>query len=129
MMIRKITARWQTIPEATRRRVASTYAGLFLFNGVVWLLVLLAALRYPVLLGLAALAYGFGLRHAVDPDHIAAIDNATRKLMQDGKKPLATGLFFSLGHSTVVVALSVLIAASASFVHRDLPAFQSAGSV
>ena len=57
----------------------------------------------PVLLGTAFLAYGFGLRHAVDADHIAAIDNATRKLMQEGKRPVGVGLFFALGHSTVVV--------------------------
>ena len=56
-----------------------------------------------MLIGTALLAYTFGLRHAVDADHIAAIDNVTRKLMQDGKRPVAVGFFFSLGHSTVVV--------------------------
>ena len=67
----------------------------------------------PVLLGTAFLAYSFGLRHAVDADHIAAIDNVTRKLMQEGKKPLTVGLFFSLGHSTVVVLASIGIAITA----------------
>src|SRR5262249_15771165 len=57
----------------------------------------------PVLLGAALLAYGLGLRHAVDADHIAAIDNTTRKLMQEGKRPLGVGFFFALGHSTVVI--------------------------
>jgi len=51
---------------------------------------------HPVLLGTAAVAYTFGLRHAVDADHIAAIDNVTRKLMQDDERPIAVGLFFSL---------------------------------
>jgi high-affinity nickel-transport protein len=55
------------------------------------------------------IAYTFGLRHAVDADHIAAIDNVTRKLMQDGKKPISVGLFFALGHSTIVVLMSVAI--------------------
>ena len=67
-----------------------------------------------MLLGTALLAYGFGLRHAVDADHIAAIDNVTRKLMQEGKRPVGVGFFFSLGHSTVVVLATVAIAATAT---------------
>jgi high-affinity nickel-transport protein len=74
-------------------------------------------------------AFGFGLRHAVDPDHIAAIDNTTRKLMQDGQRPVAVGFFFSLGHSTVVFLLSVLIALSAAFVKRNLPRMQNVDGV
>ena len=70
-------------------------------------LALVASMQYPILLPTALLAYTFGLRHAVDADHIAAIDNTTRKLMQDGQRPVGVGLFFSLGHSTIVVALSV----------------------
>ena len=70
----------------------------------------------PVLLGAAALAYGLGLRHAVDADHIAAIDNATRKMMEVGRGPVALGLFFSLGHSTVVLGLTIgVLAAAATF--------------
>jgi nickel/cobalt transporter (NiCoT) family protein len=72
-----------------------------------------------LLLGTALLAYSFGLRHAVDADHIAAIDNVTRKLMQEGKRPVAVGLMFSLGHSTIVVIGSALIAAAAlALQHR-----------
>ena len=63
-----------------------------------------------VLLGTAFLAYVFGLRHAVDADHIAAIDNATRKLIEAGRPPAATGFFFSLGHATVVILASLAIA-------------------
>jgi high-affinity nickel-transport protein len=74
-------------------------------------------------------AYGFGLRHAVDPDHIAAIDNTTRKLMQSGQRPVAVGFFFSLGHSTVVFALSVLVAIAAAFVRTNLPRLQNVGAV
>ncbi len=58
-------------------------------------------------IGVGLTAYGFGLRHAFDADHISAIDNTTRKLMADGKRPLGVGFFFSLGHSTIVVALAV----------------------
>jgi high-affinity nickel-transport protein len=59
--------------------------------------------------GTGALAYTLGMRHAFDADHIAAIDNTTRKLMNDGQRPLAVGFFFSLGHSTVVFGLAVLL--------------------
>jgi high-affinity nickel-transport protein len=61
-------------------------------------------------LGLGITAYTLGMRHAFDADHIAAIDNTTRKLMTDGQRPLAVGFFFSLGHSTIVFALAALFA-------------------
>jgi high-affinity nickel-transport protein len=99
------------------------------FNIAVWAAVLISSAKYGILLGLAPIAYGFGLRHAVDPDHIAAIDNTTRKLMQDKQKPVGVGFFFSLGHSTVVFFLSVLIALSAAFIKKALPDLQSAGAV
>jgi high-affinity nickel-transport protein len=81
------------------------------------------------LLGTALLAYTFGLRHAVDADHISAIDNVTRKLMQEGKRPVSVGFFFSLGHSSVVVGLTVAIAVAAGFIRANLPGFQSVGSI
>ncbi|MGI8548626.1 MAG: HoxN/HupN/NixA family nickel/cobalt transporter [Gemmatimonadaceae bacterium] len=88
----------------------------------------LAAFRaYPLLLGTALLAYGLGLRHALDADHIAAIDNVTRKLMQDGQRPVGVGLFFSLGHSTVVVIASVAIAATAASFSTQLAAYRGVG--
>ena len=64
--------------------------------------------RFAVGVGLTA--YTLGLRHAFDADHIAAIDNTTRKLMADGKRPLSVGFFFSLGHSTIVFVLALLLA-------------------
>ena len=67
-------------------------------------------------IGVGLTAYGFGLRHAFDADHISAIDNTTRKLMADGKRPLGVGFFFSLGHSTIVVALAVALAFAAKTV-------------
>lgn len=75
------------------------------------------------------LAYTFGLRHAVDADHIAAIDNTTRKLLQEGKRPLTVGTWFSLGHSTIVFGLAVAIIFAANAVNSAIPAIQQIGSV
>jgi nickel/cobalt transporter (NiCoT) family protein len=87
-----------------------------------------AAASCPLLLGPTLLAYGLGLRHAVDADHIAAIDNTVRRLMQDGQRPYAVGFFFALGHSTVVLCISLLVALSSSFIAREMPAFKEAGA-
>ena len=111
-----------------RRRVIGVYAFLLVFNLIAWGLALAASSTWPILLPTAFLAYTFGLRHAVDADHIAAIDNSTRKLMQDGQRPVGVGVFFSLGHSTVVVALSVLVAISAGII-SDIPAAQQIGGL
>jgi high-affinity nickel-transport protein len=94
-------------------KLIGVYAVLIAGNIAAWAWALIAFRDYPVLVGTALLAYAFGLRHAVDADHIAAIDNVTRKLMQEGKRPIGTGFFFSLGHSTVVVLASAAIAFAA----------------
>ena len=75
-----------------------------------WILALRMTGAYPVLIGSALLAYGLGLRHAFDADHIAAIDNVTRRLVAAGGRPVGVGFFFSLGHSTVVVFASAGVA-------------------
>ena len=124
--IRKL---WSTAAPELRRRLVVVFAVLAVLNVGTWLAIVIAAAKFPILLGLGITAYGFGLRHAVDPDHIAAIDNTTRKLMQDGKRPVAVGFFFSLGHSTVVLLLSVLVAVSAAFVKNNLPTLQTFGVV
>jgi nickel/cobalt transporter (NiCoT) family protein len=82
-----------------------------------------------VLAGLGIVAFVFGLRHGVDADHIAAIDNTTRKLMQEGKKPLTVGTWFSLGHSTVVVGLIVALVLSTRAIAGWIPSLQSSGAV
>jgi high-affinity nickel-transport protein len=120
---------WTGADADLRRRLIIIYGGLIGFNVAVWVTLLISSARYGLLLGLAPIAYGFGLRHAVDPDHIAAIDNTTRKLMQDGKRPVGVGLYFSLGHSSVVFFLSILIAVSAGYVKSNLPQLRSAGGV
>lgn len=83
-------------------------SALILTNVAAWLWAYTLFAERPLILGTALLAWIFGLRHAVDADHIAAIDNVVRKLMQQGKPAHAVGFFFSLGHSTVVVVAVVL---------------------
>jgi high-affinity nickel-transport protein len=112
-----------------RGRIVAIYAMLIPANLLVWLWALLAFRDQPVLLGTALLAYTFGLRHAVDADHIAAIDNVTRKLMQAGKRPLSVGLFFSLGHSTVVVVASLFVALTVSALQQNVEGFKQIGSL
>ena len=92
--------------------------------GAVWLL---AGPRYPMLLGLAGLAYSFGLRHAFDADHIAAIDNTTRRLMHVHERPLGVGLYFSLGHSTVVFLMTLAIALATQAMAAELPRLHDVG--
>lgn len=116
-------------PAALRRRITAVYALLILANLAVWLWAVLVFMNQPVLLGTALLAYGFGLRHAVDADHIAAIDNATRKLMQAGKRPVGVGLFFALGHSTVVILAAAGVAATATALAGSFDWLKAVGGV
>jgi nickel/cobalt transporter (NiCoT) family protein len=83
--------------------------------------------RYQPLVGLGLTAYLFGLRHAFDADHIAAIDNTTRKLLAEGRRPLGVGFFFSLGHATVVLVLAALLALATRTADSTIPAFQHYG--
>jgi len=115
--------------QELRRNVVRIYCLLILFTVILWALTLLISMRFTFVLGTGLLAYTFGLRHGVDADHIAAIDNVTRKLMQEGKRPVGVGFFFSLGHSTIVVLLSALVAVAASLIESSLPQLQRVGSV
>lgn len=115
--------------ENIRGKVIGVYILLSAFNIAAWIWAIVAFHDLPVLLGTAALAYSFGLRHAFDADHIAAIDNVTRKLMQGGRRSVGVGLFFSLGHSTIVVALSIAIAVTATALQDRFEAFKSFGGV
>jgi nickel/cobalt transporter (NiCoT) family protein len=92
-----------------------------------WGLFLYYARHNPALAGLGSLAYTFGLRHAFDADHIAAIDNTTRKFLQDGRRSMGTGFFFSLGHSTIVLGLTAGLAVAAKTVNSKIPAVQGYG--
>jgi high-affinity nickel-transport protein len=124
-----IQALFSDIACDTRRKIAGIYGVLFVFNLSAWVWAFVAFRHYPALVGTAFLAYSLGLRHAVDADHIAAIDNVTRKLMQEGKRPVAVGFLFSLGHSTVVVLGSAAIAASALSLQHRMDAMKHIGGL
>lgn len=119
----------QVHSRSFRHRVIGCYGLLAFLNVGAWIWALLAFHNKPVLLGTAFLAYSFGLRHAVDADHIAAIDNVTRKLMQEGKRPVSVGFFFSLGHSTIVLGTSLIVYLTASAVEQHLDAAKDLGGV
>jgi high-affinity nickel-transport protein len=114
--------------RADWRRLGGFSAAVVLLHGLGFGLFLWYLPRNPALTGLATLAYTFGLRHAFDADHIAAIDNTTRKLLQDGQRPLGTGFFFSLGHSTIVFSLTAGLAVAAETVHSRIPTLRAYGS-
>jgi nickel/cobalt transporter (NiCoT) family protein len=113
----------------TRAKILGIYSVLLVFNGAAWLWAIVALRHFPLLLGTAFLAYSFGLRHAVDADHIAAIDNVTRKLMQEGKRPVSTGFMFSLGHSTIVLLGSAAIAWTTVALQHRMDAVREIGGV
>ena len=120
---------WNDSPINLRRKIINIYAFLILSNIAVWMLALFVFHDFPLLIGSSVLAYSFGLRHAVDADHIAAIDNVTRKLMQEDKKPISVGFFFSLGHSTIVVLLTIAIALTAGNIQENMPQFKEVGGL
>jgi high-affinity nickel-transport protein len=115
--------------QNVRGKVVGLYVVLIAANAAAWSWALLAFYDFPVLLGTAMLAYTFGLRHGFDADHIAAIDNVTRKLMQEEKCPVAVGLFFSLGHSTIVVAFSIVIALMTAALQDKFDTLKTVGGV
>ncbi|MGO8765829.1 MAG: HoxN/HupN/NixA family nickel/cobalt transporter [Limisphaerales bacterium] len=117
------------VRASVKSRVVSMYALLIGINAAAWIWALIAFHHHPVLLGTALLAYTFGLRHAVDADHIAAIDNVTRKLMQQGRQPVAVGFFFSLGHSTIVFGLSAAIAVTSVMLKNRFDSFVAIGGI
>jgi nickel/cobalt transporter (NiCoT) family protein len=104
-----------------KARLLALYTILIVANVAAWVWAFVLFSGDSVKLGTALLAYSLGLRHAVDADHIAAIDNVTRKLIQDGKRPITVGFFFALGHSTIVLIAAGLIA----FTVGALARFQS----
>jgi len=112
-----------------RRSITGVYALLLALNAFAWIWAWLIFRGQPLLLGTALLAYGFGLRHAVDADHIAAIDNVTRKLMQEGKRPISVGLFFAMGHSAVVILAAGAIAATTSALSAHFQEARAIGGV
>jgi nickel/cobalt transporter (NiCoT) family protein len=110
-------------------KVIGIYVFLIAVNLGAWAWALIAFHTRPVLLGTALLAYGFGLRHAVDADHIAAIDNVTRKLMQENKHPVAVGFFFSIGHSLVLLIGTVVIAVTVMSLQSGFDSFNNIAGI
>jgi nickel/cobalt transporter (NiCoT) family protein len=111
------------------RRLAAFAGGVALLHVVGWGLFAWYSRELPALAGLGTLAYTFGLRHGFDADHVAAIDNTTRKLVQDGKRPLGAGFCFSLGHSTIVYALTAGLALTAGVVGAAIPVLEHGGRI
>src|SRR5207237_4926358 len=107
-------------------------AALLAVNATIWLTALVLFHGMPALLGVALVVYGLGLRHAIDVDHIAAIDNVTRKLMHQGQRPVTVGFYFALGHSSIVILVTALAAWLASAVpaaerYREIAALVGSG--
>jgi high-affinity nickel-transport protein len=115
--------------KVLRGRVFRIYAALLVIHVVLFGLAIATFRHYPVLLGTCFLAYSFGLRHAVDADHIAAIDNVTRKLMQQAERPVGVGCYFSLGHSTIVFALSAAVAVASVAIKGRFDALENFGNI
>ena len=110
-------------------RLGGLYGFITFLHILGWGLYVYYAARYPTLVGLGVVAYLFGLRHAFDADHIAAVDDTVRYMLQKGKQPLGIGFFFSLGHSSIVLGLAMAIAFSATAVKQHLPQLQNMGGV
>ena len=115
-------ARWtRGVSREEWLRLSGFGAAVLALHVVGWGLFLYYSGQYRPLVGLGLTAYLFGLRHAFDADHIAAIDNTTRKLLADGKRPVGVGFFFSLGHSTIVFSLAAGLALAARTVNSEVP--------
>ncbi len=115
--------------KGLRGRIQVVFVLLIAFNVAAWTWALIVFHGSPVLLGIAVLAYSFGLRHAFDADHIAAIDNVTRKLMQKNKRPVTTGLYFSLGHSLVLIIATVAICVTLSSIKGRFNSLNDAAGI
>jgi nickel/cobalt transporter (NiCoT) family protein len=115
--------------DGFRRRLIGIFSLLTVANLGAWIWALTVFAGQPVLIGMAVLAYSLGLRHALDADHIAAIDNVTRKLMQERQRPVAVGFFFALGHSAVVLVASLAVAMAANSLMDRFADYRELGGI
>jgi len=115
--------------RAEWRRLIALYGAVAFLHVCGWGAYLYYSAHHPALVGLGFVAYMFGLRHAFDADHIAAVDDTVRYLQQKGTRPLGVGFYFSLGHATVVFALALAIVFAAAAIKQALPALHGAGSI
>jgi len=116
-------------PAQNYRKLGFVALLLLVINLVIWVATLLTFHHFPKLLAFGAEAFVLGLAHALDADHISAIDNVTRKLMQEGKRPMLVGFFFSVGHSTIVILLSVAVAVTAAGIQSRFESLKSLGDI
>ena len=127
MSSRRRAAWMSTLTPAEWVRLSGFGSAVAALHVIGWGLFVYYSHANPALAGLGTLAYTFGLRHAFDADHIAAIDNTTRKFLQDGKRSLGVGFFFSLGHSTIVLSLVTGLVFATKTVNSSVPSFQDWG--
>lgn len=122
-------ARRRGFSRAQWQRLGGFYGVIAFLHLAGWGLFLHYSMQYPALVGLGLSAYLLGLRHAFDADHIAVVDDTVRYLRQRGRQPLGVGFFFSLGHSTVVLALALALAFAAAEVKQALPQLRELGAL
>ncbi|UJF34432.1 HoxN/HupN/NixA family nickel/cobalt transporter [Paenibacillus hexagrammi] len=113
-----------------RKRNWAGYAGFVILLHILGIIGLFSVAKsHPAFWGIGLLAYTLGMRHAFDVDHIAAIDNTVRKLVQQKKNPLGVGFYFSLGHSSVVFLMAIATAISVQWAQRELPWMADLGGI
>ncbi len=110
----------RSFDRGERRRLGAFYTVILLLHVAGWGLLSIYGADRPAFAGLGLVAYALGLRHAFDADHISAIDNTTRKLLQDRRRPVGVGFFFSIGHSLVVLLIALLLALAVRTVVQDV---------
>lgn len=118
---------WLGFSASEWLHLSALYGVVLLLHVSGWGLFLYYSWRHPALVGLGLAAYLFGLRHAFDADHIAAVDDTVRLMLQKGRRPLGVGFFFSLGHSTIVFCMAAATIFAAALIKRELPAMQELG--
>lgn len=126
------TGRRLPLPKAIRAlppAVSWQILSVILVNAVVWAAVGVVLHFYPRLISSAVLSYTLGLRHALDADHISAIDLMTRRLIASGQRPVSVGTWFSLGHSTIVIITCVVVAATSGALRDRFDGFQRVGNI
>ncbi|KAI1293086.1 high-affinity nickel-transport protein-domain-containing protein [Xylaria venustula] len=127
--------RWCRLPALPRRLKGLPVPVIYIIslllgvNAVIWATVAVVLRFHSGLVGAAVLSYTLGLRHALDADHIAAIDLMTRRLVASGQRPVTVGTFFSLGHSTIVIITCIVVAATAGALRERFGSFQYIGGI
>lgn len=115
----------RALPPAVTWQILSLIA----VNLIIWAAIGVVLRFFPALISSAVLSYTLGLRHALDADHISAIDLMTRRLIASGQRPVSVGTWFSLGHSTIVVVTCVVVAATSGALRERFDGFQRVGNI